>query len=54
MAQLNIWDVNWYLDEAQCPCDVHFLEFLAQEKIERATIFHFGTGGHHVVGIKTE
>ncbi len=53
MAQLNIWDVNWYLDEAQCPCDVHFLEYLDQEKIKGASIFHFGTGGHHVIGIKT-
>ena len=50
---MNIWDVNWYLDEKQCPCDVHFLEFLEQEKITGASIFHFGTGGHHVVGIRT-
>lgn len=50
---LNIWDVNWFLDETQCPCDVHFLEYLEQEKTTGATIFHFGTGGHHVVGIRT-
>ena len=53
MAQLNIWDVNWDLDEAQCPCDIHFLEYLDQEKIRDSTIFHFGTGGHHVIGIRT-
>jgi len=50
---MNIWDVNWFLDEKQCPCDVHFLEYLEREKITGASIFHFGTGGHHVVGIRT-
>jgi len=53
MGKLNIWDVNWYLDEAQCPCDIHFLEYLDAENIRDAAIFHFGTGGHHVVGLKT-
>jgi hypothetical protein len=50
---LNIWDVNWYLDEKQCPCDVHFLEYLEAQGITGASIFHFGTGGHHIVGIRT-
>lgn len=50
---MNIWDVNWFLDEKQCPCDVHFLEYLEQENVTGASIFHFGTGGHHVVGIRT-
>jgi len=50
---MNVWDVNWFLDEKQCPCDVHFLEYLEQERITGASIFHFGTGGHHVVGIRT-
>jgi hypothetical protein len=52
VAQLNIWDVNWYLDEAQCPCDVHFLKYLEAEGHRDRTIFHFGTGGHHVVGLR--
>jgi hypothetical protein len=51
--RMNIWDVNWFLDEKQCPCDVHFLEYLEREKVTGASIFHFGTGGHHVVGIRT-
>jgi hypothetical protein len=53
VAQLNIWNVDWPLDEAQCPCDVHFLGYLDRERIRNAAIFHFGTGGHHVVGIRT-
>jgi hypothetical protein len=50
---LHFWDQTWDLREAECPCDVHFLEWLAQEKTRNATIFHFGTGSHHVVGLKT-
>ena len=49
---LQIWDVNWYLDEAQCPCDVHFTGWIEQEAVRDRTIFHFGTGGHHHVGLK--
>lgn len=52
MAKLNYYEVSWYLDEAMCPCDVHFLEYLAAEKHAGRAIFHFGTGEHHVVGIK--
>jgi hypothetical protein len=52
MAKLNIYEVGWYLDEAMCPCDLHFLKYLEHEKATRQTIFHFGTGEHHVVGIR--
>lgn len=50
---LNIWDVNWSLDEKQCPCDLHFVEYLEEKRIRGAAIFHFGTGGHHIVGLRT-
>jgi hypothetical protein len=50
---LHFWDQNWDLREAECPCDVHFLEWLELEKIKDSSIFHFGTGSHHVVGVKT-
>lgn len=52
MAKLNVYEVSWYLDEAMCPCDVHFLRWLEQEGHKSRTIFHFGTGGHHVIGIR--
>jgi hypothetical protein len=48
---LQIWDVNWFLDEAQCPCDVHFVEWTTSEQLRDARIFHFGTGGHHIIGL---
>ena len=52
MAKLNYYEIGWYLDEAQCPCDVHFTTWLEKERIAGKAIFHFGTGEHHIVGIK--
>jgi len=52
MTKLNYWDATWSLDEAQCPCDLHFVEYLAQKGASNAVIFHFGTGNHHIVGLK--
>ena len=49
---LHFWDAVWDLHEDQCPCDVHFVEFLEAQGIANAAIFHFGTGGHHYVGIR--
>lgn len=48
---LQIWDENWQLDEQICPCDIHFVEWLEAEQIKGKTIYHFGTGGHHLVGL---
>ncbi len=48
---LQIWDVNWYLDVEQCPCDVHFVEWLEEQGVTGKTVFHFGTGGHHHIGL---
>ena len=48
---LQIWDVNWYLDVEQCPCDVHFVEWMREQKVSSKTVFHFGTGGHHHLGL---
>lgn len=50
---LRLWADPWPLDVKQCPCDVHFTEWLKSAGIRNATIFHFGTGDHHHVG-KTE
>jgi len=52
MSTLNYWNSTWSLDEAQCPCDLHFLEYLKQKQARGAAIFHFGTGNHHIVGLK--
>jgi hypothetical protein len=52
MSKLNYWNETWSLDEAQCPCDVHFLQYLGEKQAKGAAIFHFGTGNHHIVGLK--
>jgi hypothetical protein len=51
-AALNYWDASWDLHEDQCPCDVHFVEWLDQNRVNDAAVFHFGTGRHHYVGIE--
>jgi hypothetical protein len=52
MLKMNYWTDKWDLHEDVCPCDVHFNDWVAKEKLKNKTIFHFGTGTHHVVGIK--
>jgi hypothetical protein len=52
MSKLNYWNATWSLDEKQCPCDVHFLQYLKEKDAKNNAIFHFGTGNHHVVGLK--
>jgi hypothetical protein len=51
-AKLAFWDDSWDLREKDCPCDVHFIEWLDREKITDSAIYHFGTGNHHHVGLE--
>lgn len=41
---------SWDFRPLDCPCDVHFVEWMLQREEKGETIFHFGTGGHHYVG----
>lgn len=50
MLKMNLWDAKWDLDETQCPCDIHFNQWIDASGIRGKTIYHFGTGTHHVVG----
>lgn len=52
MLKMNYWTDKWDLNEIVCPCDVHFNDWVAKQKLKNKTIYHFGTGTHHVVGIK--
>ena len=52
MLKMNYWADKWDLHEDICPCDVHFNDWAAKQKIKNKTIYHFGSGTHHVVGIK--
>jgi FkbM family methyltransferase len=40
----------WPLTPEYCPCDIHFREYLASKNVCGKSIFHFGTGIHHLVG----
>jgi hypothetical protein len=35
-----------------CPCDADFCDYLRERDIAKKSIFHFGSGGHHVVGLR--
>jgi len=51
MLKMNLWDAKWDLDEAQCPCDIHFNQWIEGNEITGKVIYHFGTGRHHIVGL---
>lgn len=50
MQSMNYWGGKWDLHVDICPCDVHFNEWVEATGIAGRTIYHFGTGTHHVVG----
>lgn len=51
-APLNIWDDDWAFRPEDCPCDVDFVAWLDEGGVRDAAIYHFGSGGHHHVGIE--
>ncbi len=52
MAAMHFWDASWGLNLDLCPCDLHLMEWIKQEKIKGKVIYHFGTGSHHLVGVE--
>ena len=52
VPRLNLWDDHWDFRPADCPCDVDFVAWLDDRGIRDTAIFHFGSGGHHHVGIE--
>src|SRR5205807_4079460 len=49
---MNYWNSKWDLNETQCPCDVHFNDWIDARGLTCKSIYHFGTGMHHIVGIR--
>lgn len=49
---LNIANYFYPLKVDECPADHHFVNWMTANKVEGKTIFHFGTGGHHLIGIE--
>lgn len=50
--RLHFWDAYWDFRAKECPCDEDFVAWLDAGRVTDAAIFHFGTGGHHHVGIE--
>jgi len=42
----------WALRPDDCPCDIHFVEWMERNGTRNQAVFHFGTGDHHHVGIR--
>jgi hypothetical protein len=53
-ARMHFVHYSWPLRPAMCPCDVHFCEYLRERAIGGKSVFHFGTGGHHIVGMEND
>lgn len=51
-AKLHFYHDTWDLRAGVCPCDVQFNQWIDKTNIENSAIFHFGTGSHHIIGIK--
>jgi hypothetical protein len=51
-SRMRFVHYSWPLRPSVCACDVHFCEYLQERKIRGKSIFHFGTGGHHIVGLQ--
>jgi hypothetical protein len=51
--KMNYYTDRWPLMIDMCPCDVHFTDYLEARAIQNAAIFHFGTGEHHHVGLRS-
>jgi hypothetical protein len=50
--RMRIEPYSWGLNTSVCPCDVDFCSFLLDQSIRGKSIFHMGSGGHHLVGWK--
>ena len=51
-SRMRFVHYSWPLRPDVCACDVHFCEYLQERNIRGKSIFHFGTGGHHIVGLQ--
>lgn len=49
--RMNVYPKGWAFDPRKCPCDAEFVEYLTEREIRGKTVFHFGTGMDHVVGV---
>lgn len=48
--RLNFVHYGWPLRASVCPCDVQFCDYLRDHGVRGRSVFHFGSGAHHLVG----
>jgi hypothetical protein len=53
VSKMSYYTDRWPLMIDMCPCDVHFTDYLEERGIKNKTIFHFGSGEHHHVGMRS-
>jgi hypothetical protein len=51
-GRMRIVPRSWPLWPRMCSCDLHFCDFLQERNIRSKSIFHLGTGGHHIIGVR--
>jgi hypothetical protein len=51
-GRMRIAPHSWPLWARMCPCDLHFCDFLHEREVRSKSIFHLGTGGHHLLGLR--
>lgn len=51
-GRMRIVPRSWPLWPRMCSCDLHLCDFLQERGIRSKSIFHLGTGGHHIVGLR--
>ncbi len=51
-GRMKIVSYKWPLIPEICACDVHFSDYLLENNVRQKSVFHFGTGSHHVVGTR--
>ena len=52
MLKMNYSQQAWDLDSDCCSCDLQFNDWVEANGITGKTFYHFGTGTHHVVGLR--
>ena len=51
-SRLSFVAHSWPLRPDVCPCDVDLCHYLDSRAVRGRSVFHFGTGGHHLVGLR--
>ena len=53
-GRMRVVPASWPLLPDVCPCDVHLCDYLEERRVRGAALFHFGSGGHHIVGLRNQ